>query len=119
MWEMAGGNIDQISARTAMEAARRGDPAALEVVQHAGRYLGLGLVNIIAFLAPEVIVLGGSVMSSYDLLQPIVREILERHSVLMPSLEVCIVPARLGDNAGVCGAALTAIQTLPRASRTV
>jgi glucokinase len=119
LWEMAGGNIDQIDARTAMEAARRGDPAALEVAQHAGRYLGLGLVNIIAFLAPEVIVLGGSVMSSYDLLQPIVREILERHSVLMPSREVCIVPAQLGDNAGVCGAALTAIQTLPRAGRTI
>lgn len=119
MREMAGGNIDRINARIAMEAARRGDPAALEVAQHAGKYLGLGLVNIIAFLAPEVIVLGGSVMSSYDLLQPMVCDILERHSVLMPSREVCIVPAQLGDNAGICGAALTAIQTLPPIGKTV
>jgi glucokinase len=119
MWEMAGGTIDRIDARTAMDAARRGDPAALEVARHAGKYLGLGLVNIIAFLAPEVIVLSGSVMSSYDLLQPMVNEILERHSVLMPSREVRIVPAQLGDNAGVCGAALTALQALPLAGRTV
>ncbi len=119
MWEMAGGAIESVNAGIAMEAARRGDPAALEVAQQAGRYLGLGLVNIIAFLAPEVIVLGGSVMSSYDLLRPMVREILERHSVLMPSRDVCIVPAKLGDNAGVCGAALTAIQALPPAERIV
>jgi glucokinase len=119
MREMAGGNIDRIDARTAMEAARRGDPAALEVSQHAGKYLGLGLVNIIAFFAPEVIVLGGIVMSAYDLLQPMVCEILERHSVLMPSREVRIVPAELGDNAGVCGAALTALQALPPAGRAV
>ncbi len=54
--------------------ARRGDPAALEVVQQAARWFGRGLYNLVAILDTEAIFIGGSVWQhNQDLLAPIVR----------------------------------------------
>jgi glucokinase len=84
--KLAGGNLAQVSGIHVTEAARMGDPTALRIVEQAATYLGLGLVNVILFFVPEVILLGGGVMKSYDLLKPTLDAVIARHSLMVPVL---------------------------------
>jgi glucokinase len=104
---------DQVAAEcgadTAEEAVRRaraGDERALDGIARAGRYLGIGIANLVVITTPERVVLGGGVSAAFDLLiDHIWREI--RRRVHVTSLEsVEIVPAQLGTWAGAIGAAI-------------
>jgi len=105
------------SGVTVTDAARAGDPLAAEVIEETAALLGLGLVNTIAFLAPERIVLGGGVMRDFDLFEPSVRRVLARHRGMVPTTGVSIVPAALGDRAGALGAAYAALERRDGRSR--
>jgi glucokinase len=61
-------NLDIIDGKSVGEAAKAGDSLALQVVQQAGVWLGLGLVNLVHLFNPEAIVLGGSVTKLGDLI---------------------------------------------------
>ncbi len=104
---MANGAPEQIDARLVAEAARRGDPLASAVIRRAAYYFSLGIVNVITLFVPEMIVLSGGVMRSADLFLPVLREVIARHSVMVPAAEVRIEPAQLGAYAGLYGAAYT------------
>lgn len=93
------------TAETACAAARHGDPVAQAAVAAIGRYLGLGLANLIALYGPDVVALGGGVMVSYDMFAESIRDILHTHTGLMPAGLTRIVPAHLGADAGLIGAA--------------
>jgi glucokinase len=60
-------------------AAQAGDPAALALVQEAGRWLGVGLVSILHLLNPQAVVFGGSVTALGDLLFAPMREAVRHH----------------------------------------
>ncbi len=91
--------------------ARRGDRPAGEAVAHAGYWLGIGLANLITLFAPECIALGGGVMRSWDLFEPHVRAVIEKHcSFLVPHQMVTLLPARLGSSAPLAGAACVWLQ---------
>ena len=97
------------SALTAAEIcdlARRGDESAQRAVAHAGYWLGIGLANLVTLFAPECISLGGGMMRSWDLFEPHVRAVIEKHcSFLVPHQMVNLLPARLGSSAPLAGAA--------------
>lgn len=105
MLDMAGGDLDMVDARIMVRAARMGDAAALEAVERAAFYLGLGMVNIMLLFYPEGIVLGGGVMEEYDLFAPGIRAVIARHDRMIPARQVQLLKARLGGQAGVLGAA--------------
>lgn len=92
-------------------AAAQGDPLALEVVGQAGRYLGLGIVNLLHLFSPEAIVIGGSVTKLGDLLlKPVWATIHERvlaPAFLPPNL---IRLAACGDDVCLLGAAVNAVE---------
>jgi glucokinase len=94
-----------ISAREVIERAQRGDADARQIVEQTAYYLGVGLGNLITILAPDVIVLGGGVMTHFDLFYPAMRATISKNVALVPAAQVNIVPAALGQNAGVTGAA--------------
>jgi len=98
------------------EAAQAGDPLARHVIEEAGQALALGLVNLIAFFVPEVVLLGGGVMKSYPLFQPVIEAVIARHSVVVPSRQVELRPVRLGRQAGVIGAGYAILQHLAASS---
>jgi len=104
---MADGVPERIDARLVAEAARRGDLLASAVIRRAAYYFSLGIVNVITLFVPEMIVLSGGVMRSADLFLPVLREVIARHSVMVPATEVRIEPAQLGAYAGLYGAAYT------------
>jgi glucokinase len=88
-------------------AARAGDPRARAVLEEAGRWLGLGLVNVLAFQAPDVIVLGGGVARAPYMLDAARRALAE--FTLQPPEGTALRRAELGELAGACGAAHAAL----------
>lgn len=87
-------------------AARDGDSAAREVLAEVGRWLGLGLANLVAALDPGSIVVGGGLSAADDLLLGPVREALARHLTGRGHRPLAPVRAAyLGPSAGLVGAA--------------
>lgn len=117
MLEMAGGNLENIDAALVTKAARAGDELANELVQRTAYYLGLGMVNMILFYLPDAIVLSGGVMKAYDLLEPGIRAVIARHSLLVPADKVKILLSTLGRQAGVLGAARAILNELEEVSK--
>jgi len=68
-----------------------------------------GLAAVIELFLPEMIVLGGGVMQSLELFTPAIRETLQAINVMVPANQIQVVPARLGNQAGIYGAAYTAL----------
>jgi glucokinase len=102
---MAGGDPERLDARLVAEAARLGDPAALAIMEKAARDFGLGMVNVISFFVPDVLVLSGGVMKSADLFLPALEKILQTPNPMVPFGSVRILPARLGYYAALYGGA--------------
>ena len=96
---------EQCDGRSVTEAARRGDPLACRVIERAANAFAQGVFNILMLFFPEVIVLSGGVMRSYDLFQPAVSRVLQDASVSIPSGQVRVELAQLGYYAGLYGAA--------------
>ena len=103
---------EELSARKVYEAGTRGDPLALEVLARMGRYLGIGLANLINLLNPEIIVIGGRVANAWPLFaEHMHKEVLSR-AFSLPAQRVKIVPAECGDDAGLLGAGWLALREL-------
>lgn len=94
----------KIKAEYVFEAANKGDRAAKDIIDKEGFYLGIGLVNILAFYNPEKIAIGGGVGSQWDLLKDEALKVVQERG-LKPNTRVCeIVKAQLGKNVGLLGA---------------
>lgn len=97
-------------AREVRERASQGDPIAREVWDQAIGALAIGLSHTVALLAPEAIVIGGGLaLAGDDLFAPL-RERLD--GILTFHRRPLILPARIGQNAGLIGAALRAREML-------
>ncbi|RWB66952.1 ROK family protein [Mesorhizobium sp.] len=97
-------NDGDVSARHVVEAARAGDASARELVEAEARWLGVGFTNLLHLYSPEVIVMGGGLANGFDLLAPRIRATIEERA-MQAYRDVPIVPAELGDRAGLVGAA--------------
>ncbi len=94
------------TAGEAVQAARQGDQQALDGLGQIGRYLGIGIANVITLISPDRVVIGGGIAAAGDLLLGPIREELRRR-VLTTSLDrVELVIAELGTWAGAIGAAV-------------
>lgn len=104
---------DLIDGKAVGEAAQAGDPFALTIVRQAGRYLGLGIVNLLHLFSPEAIVIGGSVSKLGELIfAPAITTMHERildPAFIPPNL---LRPAHFGDDVCLLGAAIYARQRL-------
>ena len=98
-----------ITGALVTELAHEGDPAARGVLELIGRRLGVGIANFVNALNPEVVVVGGGAIAGGDLLlDPARAEVAAR--ALAPSRDVVrIVAAHFGEEAGMVGAALLAL----------
>jgi glucokinase len=103
--EMVNYDLNRVTPEVVYQAALSGDPIAQEIYQRVGHYLGIAIANVIVIVGPRKVVIGGGVSQAGELLfEPIRRTI--RSSVFITSTEqVEIVPAQLGINAGIIGAA--------------
>lgn len=103
---------EDVTAADVYEAARQGDPLALEVFKNVGTYLGVGVANLVNLFNPEIIVIAGGVSAGWDLFEKFMHhEVIER-AFGSQQANVKIVPARCGDNAGLLGATKLAFDEL-------
>ncbi len=94
------------TAEEAVRAALAGDGRARAGLADVGRYLGIGIANMITVVSPDRIVLGGGVAAAGDLLFDPIRAEIERRVTTTSIDQVTIVPAELGTLAGAIGAAV-------------
>lgn len=87
------------------EAGKSGDRLALEAFRLMGFYLGIGLAGLVNVLNPEMIVIGGGASAGWDLFIDHVREQIQKRAFREPADRATLVRARLGDDAGIMGAA--------------
>lgn len=72
---------DQLTLPVLREAAHSGDAVALEAFQETGRWLGIGMANLVNALSPEHLVFGGQLSVAVDLLRPTMAAELEKRAL--------------------------------------
>ena len=114
--ERSGGDPDSVDARMVADAARSGDELAQGVMAEVGRNLGVGIVSLLHAFDPEVIVLGGGLSGSLDLLMPQIAQEVETHAMAHQRSRVPVVRSELGDDVSLMGAAALAFEASRQAS---
>jgi len=99
-----------VTAASVAAAAMAGDALAIELLRQAGTYLGLGLANVIHILEPQRILIGGGVSRAGELLLGPARAAVEQRLMSPVYRGIEILPAALGPDVGLMGAAALALQ---------
>jgi glucokinase len=107
LWQECSGDLNKVDGRTAFDTAGKGDETARSVVQQFISYVALAIANLITLLRPELIIIGGGLSGEGDnLLRPLsemAKDQIYAGDILgMPP----IIQAKLGNDAGIIGAAL-------------
>lgn len=110
--EMCQGDIELIDGKMLYLAARKEDQVAKDVLEDTGRYLGIGIANLINILNPSLIILSGGVLGSADFLMDSLRKTVERRALAKPAQAVSIVISELGENAIAIGAFTLLLQKI-------
>jgi glucokinase len=100
--------IEEVDTAHVAEAALQGDQLARRLWEETGLYLGIGVANVVNLFNPQLIVLGGGVTRAGDLLFEPVRRYARERAMRDLIKGVEIVPAALGDDVGIVGAAAVA-----------
>lgn len=103
--ECCQGSFYKLTPEDIYKSALEGDTLAREILREAGKYLGVGLANIINIMSPEAIILTGGLIGAWNIyIQEAIKEASRRaFKDLFDSVK--IIPSSLGDEAGIIGAA--------------
>jgi len=102
----------ELTAKDIFTAADAGDALARQIVDEATTFLGIACVSLCRLLDPQMIVFAGGLILAGDHLFDGVRAGFARHNWRILETKVQIVPALLGNQAGIIGAAAVAMQGL-------
>jgi len=97
-----------LTSKAIYEAAVGGDLVALDTFRIMGRYLGIAFADLVDVLNPELIVVGGGAAGAWDFFIDHVRAEIRGRAFKHPADRVQLVRAKLGDTAGILGAARVA-----------
>lgn len=98
----------EISAKTVFDGVKAGDEVAIEIAERFGNYLGKGLAMVACTVNPEVFVIGGGVSKAGEILLSFIKPSFEKY-VFAPCKKVEFALAKLGNDAGIYGAAALVI----------
>ena len=100
-----------LTPRKIAEAAQAGDPIAIEIFAETGRYIGIALTSIAHILNPQIAIIGGGIAEAGEelLFEPIRAELSKRAMDIPARMKV--VKAHLGNDAGIVGAAMLALES--------
>ena len=100
------GSTSAITPAIVCQAAQEGDVVAKKIFERMGEYLGIGLSSVVNLLNPERIVIGGGVAEAGDILFEPLKSTLKHRAMPIQGEAVEVVPAQLGNTAGLIGASL-------------
>ena len=98
----------EISAKTVFDGVKAGDEVAIEIAERFGNYLGKGLAMVACTVNPEVFVIGGGVSKAGEILLSFIKPSFGKY-VFSPCKKVEFALAKLGNDAGIYGAAALVI----------
>jgi len=102
-------DVKKVTAKRISKAAKKGDQLAIQAFEQAGEHIGLALASFLHAFNPSIVVFGGGVSLSGDLLLEPIRTSVKKH-VMNPKFtdNLVITTAALGDDAGMIGALILA-----------
>jgi glucokinase len=104
---------DGATAELLVGRADEGDADALEALSQMGHLLGVGIGSFVNVFGPDLVVVGGGFgLAAFEHLLPAALEIARREALEPARAGLRIVPAELGEDAGVIGAGLLALEAL-------
>ena len=106
MWQLVGGNINKVNAKTAFDGMRAGDQLAKMLIDKYVEYVACGLTNVINIFQPDIVCIGGGVSHEGETLLAPVRKLVDWEEYARDGKRrVTIKCAELFNDAGVVGAA--------------
>ena len=107
LYRKIAGNPSQVKSRALSRALAKGDPLVVREMKREARYLGIGVANLVNLFSPRMVILGGGVVEAMEmwLIKQVRRHVL-RYALDHAMADVEIVPAALGDDAGILGCAV-------------
>jgi len=103
--QMCGNDLAKLTGKMISDAVEKGDAFAQWVMQETGVWLGLGIASLVNLLNPEKVVLCGGMIAAGDALFDPIRKTVKENAFEVPANRAQIVPAGLGADSGVLGAA--------------
>jgi glucokinase len=111
IWELAGSDLESVTSNIVGQAALRGDEFARRQIFEAGTFIGRTLASLMHCLGPSVVIFGGGVSLLGEILLEPVRAAVKQHTMSEAYWRNCpMVPAALGDDAGLVGAGALAME---------
>jgi glucokinase-like ROK family protein len=102
----------KITGEMIHQCAIEGDPLAIEVLAETGRLLGIGLTNMINFMNPDRIIIGGGVAKAKEFILTPLKDVVRGHALTPEARETDIVLSKLGDQGTVIGAVTLVLKSL-------
>ena len=98
-----------VTRRDRATAIRKGDKFIEKVVEEAAEFAGIGIANLINILNPDVVVVGGGVIEALESeMMPTLLKTAKEHVMPGTMDGIEIKASKLGDHAGITGAAVLA-----------
>lgn len=106
LWELCQGNLNVLEGKTLFDAVKLGDAAAKQVLEQYVEYLSCAISTYIVLFRPDKIILGGGIAKAGETLLKPLRERMAPNTFAGSEIGVPqIVTAKLGNDAGIVGAA--------------
>lgn len=102
--DLVQGDLNQINGEKVYQAAKAGDELSKEILTETGRFLGVGLTNLIHTLDPDRIVVGGGVSNSGEFILDPIKKTIEQRALTSSAKKTDIVLSKLGEHATAIGA---------------
>ncbi|MDI6800196.1 MAG: ROK family protein [Actinomycetota bacterium] len=102
--KFASGELEKVNAEHLALAAAAGDALAIQILTEIGEIVGTALTNLTNIFNPEVIVVGGGVADTGELILRVAEGVVKERAIKPSSEMVKILKAHLGNRAGFMGA---------------
>ena len=102
----------EVSAVDVGQAAQAGDPFSIELLSRCGQLIGHSVATLTSLMNPSLIVLGGSVAQTSDIVLAAIREAVYRESHPLTTRDLRILRSKMGSSSGLVGSAMVAVETL-------
>lgn len=107
-------DLDAITFDIVLQAANANDAIALRALQDVGRWLGLGVANLVNAFNPELVVLGGALARASKILTPVIEATVKENALRQPQESLKIATSAYGDEACVVGAVAIVLDEILR-----
>ncbi len=104
--------LENITPQCVCEAALEGDKLSIEIWSEFGRILGIGLASLVNIFNAEAIIIGGGIASAFDFFKEDAVAEMKKRAFKLPADRIKLLKAKLGDDAGILGAACLAWNSL-------